>query len=160
YWCASGRADAWWRSVNGSATLSSTSPPRRGRPTASAAGAGVGGRKRGGMASSQTRRCLSPRPCWIRATTPISGKSCFVANFAQEVVKRQWPLSVGRLSGQGVEQFGRSAALVSVLHPHLSFLDHVHELNANQRILGCVKRLKPQHRPCHPLHCSMLLLHD
>ena len=52
-----------------------------------------------------------------------------VANFAQEVVKGQLPLSEGRLSGQGVEQFGRSEALVSGLHPHLSFLDHVHELN-------------------------------
>ena len=31
------------------------------------------------------------------------------------------------LHGQGVEQFGRSAALFSGLHHHLSFLDHVHE---------------------------------
>jgi hypothetical protein len=47
-----------------------------------------------------------------------------VANFAQEVVEGQSPLSVEGLSGQGVEQFGRSKALVSGLHPHLSFLEH------------------------------------
>ena len=37
------------------------------------------------------------------------------------------PLSVGRLGGQGVEQFGRSKALVSLLNHQLSFPDHVHE---------------------------------
>jgi hypothetical protein len=36
----------------------------------------------------------------------------FVANFAQEVEKGQLPLSVKGLSGQGVEQFGRSEAFV------------------------------------------------
>jgi hypothetical protein len=51
----------------------------------------------------------------------------FVANFAQEVVKEQWPLSAGGLGGQGVEQFGRSKALVSLLNHQLSFPDHVHE---------------------------------
>jgi hypothetical protein len=85
-------------------------------------------------------------------------KGC-VANFAQEVVKGQLPLSVGRLSGQGVEQFGHSDALVSGLHPHLSFLDHVHELNPNECVLGCLERFKPQHRPCHPLYTSMILFH-
>ena len=38
---------------------------------------------------------------------PRMAKGC-VANFAQEVVKGQLPLSVEGLSGQGVEQFGRS----------------------------------------------------
>jgi hypothetical protein len=42
----------------------------------------------------------------------IPGVQGFVANFAQEVVKGQWPLSVWRLSGQGVELFGRGAALL------------------------------------------------
>jgi hypothetical protein len=74
-------------------------------------------------------------------------------------VKGQLPLSVGRLSGQGVEQFGRSAALVSGLHPQLSFLDHVHKLNPNECVLGCLERFKPQHGPCHPLYTSMILLH-
>ena len=40
------------------------------------------------------------------------GHDSFVANFAQEVVKEQLPLSTGGLGGQGVEQFGRSEALV------------------------------------------------
>ena len=50
-----------------------------------------------------------------------------VANFAQEVVKGQWPLSAGGLGGQGVEQFGRGKVLVSFLNHQLSFPDHVHE---------------------------------
>ncbi len=70
------------------------------------------------------------------------------------------PLSVGRLGGQGVEQFGRSEALVSGLHPHLSFLDHVHEFDSNECVLGCLERFEPQHGPCHPLYTSMILLHD
>jgi hypothetical protein len=82
-----------------------------------------------------------------------------VANFAQKVVKGHLPLSVGRLGGQGVEQFGRSEALVSVLHPHLSLLDHVHELNPNEGVLGGLERFKPQHGPCHPLDTSMILFH-
>ena len=45
-----------------------------------------------------------------------------VATFAQEVLKKQLPLSVWGLSGQGVEQFGRSEALFPGLHHHLFFL--------------------------------------
>jgi len=56
-------------------------------------------------------------------------------------VKGHLLLSVGRLGGQGVEQFGRSETLVSVLHPHLSFLDHVHELNPNEDVLGGLERV-------------------
>ena len=70
----------------------------------------------------------------------------------------QLPLSVGRLRGQGVEQFGRSEALVSGLYPHLPFLDHVHEFDPDQGVLGCVERFEPQHGPCHPLHPAMILL--
>ena len=44
-------------------------------------------------------------------------------------MKGQLPLSVGGLRGQRIERFGRSEALVSSLHYHLSFLDHVHELD-------------------------------
>jgi hypothetical protein len=43
-----------------------------------------------------------------------------VANFAQEVVKGQLPLSMEGLRGQGIEQFGRSEALVSLLDYQLS----------------------------------------
>ena len=75
-------------------------------------------------------------------------------------MKGQWPLSVWGLSREGVEQFGRSEALVSGLHHHLSFLEHVHEFDPNQGVLGCLERFEPQHRPCHPLDTSMILLHD
>src|SRR5262249_32468313 len=69
-----------------------------------------------------------------RPILPAKLSAGFVANFAQEVMKGQSPWSVEGLRGQGVEQFGRSAALVSGLHHHLSFLDHVHELNPNQGV--------------------------
>ena len=75
-------------------------------------------------------------------------------------MKGQLPLSVWGLRSEGVEQFGRSEALFSGLHHQLSFLDHVHEFDPNQRVLGCVKRFEPQHGPCHPLHSSMVLFHD
>ena len=75
----------------------------------------------------------------LRAAFPVQRNSGCVANFAQEVVKGQVPLSVGRLSGQGVEQFGRSEPLVSGRHPHLPFLAHVHELNPNEGVLGCLE---------------------
>jgi ATP-binding cassette, subfamily B, bacterial len=97
---------------------------------------------------------LSP---WVAAAALIAGS---VANFAQGAMKGQWLLSRWGLRGQRVEQFGRSAALFPGLNDHLSFLDHVHEFDPNQGVLGCLKRFKPQHRPCHPLHCSMILLHD
>src|SRR5262245_42157776 len=88
---------------------------------------------------------------------PRGHGSC-VANFGQEIVKGQWPLSVERLRGQGVEEFGRRAALVSGLPPPLSFLDHVHALNPHEGVLGCLERFESQHRPCHPLDPSMILL--
>jgi hypothetical protein len=46
---------------------------------------------------------------------------------------------VGELRGQGVEQFSRSEALVSGLHPYLSFLDHVYELNPNECVLSSLE---------------------
>ena len=36
-----------------------------------------------------------------------------VANFAQEAMKRQWPLSVWQLRGEGGELFGRGEALLN-----------------------------------------------
>ncbi len=60
-----------------------------------------------------------------------------VANFAQEVMKGRWPLSVWRLSGEGVELFGRSTALCSLLDSQLPLLDQVHELHTDPRSLGC-----------------------
>jgi putative transposase len=96
----------------------------------------------------------------VRRRERLGGLLGSVANFAQGAMKGQWLLSRWGLRGQRVEQFGRSAALFPGLNDHLSFLDHVHEFDPNQSILGCIKRFKPQHRPCHPLHCSMILLHD
>src|SRR5262249_55719694 len=91
---------------------------------------------------------------------PHTDKTCsgFVANFAQEVEKEQLPLTVKGLSSQGVEQFGRSEALFSSLHHHLSFLDHGHELNPNECVLSGLERFKPQHGSCHPLYASLILL--
>src|SRR4029453_17756845 len=68
-----------------------------------------------------------------------------VANLAQEAMKGQLGLSVWRLSSQGVEQFGRSEPLVSLLDHQLPFLDHVHEFDPHQRALACRKRLQPHH---------------
>ena len=73
------------------------------------------------------------------------GGSIYVANFAQEVVKGQLPLCVEELSGQGVEQFGRSAALVSGLNLQLPFLDHVHEIYAGEGPLGSFERFESEH---------------
>jgi hypothetical protein len=72
----------------------------------------------------------------------------------------QLSLSVGGLRGQGVEQFGRSEALVSSLDPQLFLFDHMHELDPNEGILGCLERFEPQHGPCHPFYCAMILLHN
>ena len=66
-----------------------------------------------------------------------------VANFVQEVLKGQLPLSERGSSGQGVELFGRSEALVSGLDDHLFFLDHVHEFDTDESGLRRVKRFEP-----------------
>ena len=59
-------------------------------------------------------------------------------------MKGQLRLSVGGLGGQGVEQFGRSAALVSGLDHQLFFLDHVHEFDTDEHPLGSIKRFEPK----------------
>ena len=48
----------------------------------------------------------------IRELRWPDGIEGFVANFAQKVMTGQLPLSVRRLSGERVELFGRSEALV------------------------------------------------
>src|SRR5262249_46603802 len=40
------------------------------------------------------------------------------------------------------------------------FLDHVHEFDPNQRVLGCLERFEPQHGPGHSFDPAMILLHD
>jgi hypothetical protein len=47
----------------------------------------------------------------------------YVTNFAQEGLKGQLLLSVRELSGQGVERFGHSEVLCSLLDHQLPFLD-------------------------------------
>src|SRR5215510_11419638 len=89
----------------------------------------------------------------------LRGHDSSVANIAQGAMQGQLPLSGWGLSSQGVEQFGRSEALVSDLHHHLSFLNHVHEFDPDQGVLRCLERFEPQHGPCHPLDTSMILLH-
>jgi hypothetical protein len=49
-------------------------------------------------------------------------------------------------------------ALVSLLNHQLPFLEHVHQFDSDQGVLGCVERFEPQHRPCHPLYSTMVLL--
>ena len=66
-----------------------------------------------------------------RLEREVSPQEGSVANFVQNVMKGQLPLSVRRLRGESVELFGRSEALVSGLHHHLFFLDHVHEFDPN-----------------------------
>lgn len=68
------------------------------------------------------------------------------------------PCQEGGLGGQGVELFGRSEALDSLLNHQLAFLDHVHEFDSDECVLGGLERFEPQHGPCHPLDCSMILL--
>src|SRR5215470_17312245 len=72
-------------------------------------------------------------------------------------MKGQLPLSVGGLRSQGVEPCGRSETFVSGLHHHLSFLDHGPEFDPDQRVLGCLERFEPEHRPCDPFDGSMVL---
>ena len=58
-------------------------------------------------------------------------------------MKGQLSLLVEGLRGQSVELFGRSEALCSGLNYNLSFLDHVHEFDADQGVLGCLERFEP-----------------
>jgi hypothetical protein len=55
-----------------------------------------------------------------------------VANFAQEVLKGQLPLSVRGLCGQGGELFGRGEALLDSVF-QLLFSQHVHQFDADER---------------------------
>jgi hypothetical protein len=55
--------------------------------------------------------------------------------------------------------FGRGEALISSFDHHLSLLNHVHELNPNQRSLGGRKRFEAEHRTGDPLHAAVILFH-
>ena len=72
----------------------------------------------------------------LHAGSRLSG--C-VAYFAHEVMKEQLSLAVGRLSGEGVEQFSRSEAFVSGPAQQLFLLDHMHEFDANECVLSCME---------------------
>ena len=47
-------------------------------------------------------------------------------------------LAMGGVRGQGVAEGGRSEACASSLHDHLAVVDHGHEFNPNQSLLGCI----------------------
>ena len=55
--------------------------------------------------------------------------------------------------------FGRCETFYRVLDHHLTFLQHVHELNADEHGLGCRKRLEPEHGAGDPLDTAMVLFH-
>jgi len=75
-------------------------------------------------------------------------------------MKGYLPLSMWGLSSEGVEQFGRSEALVSGLNYHLFLLNPMHEFDTSECPLGRVERFDPEPRPCHTFYCSMVLFHD
>jgi len=54
-----------------------------------------------------------------------------VANFAQEVLQGQLPLSVRGLRGQGIELFSRGEALLDSVF-QLPFAQHVHQFDADK----------------------------
>src|SRR5215831_392842 len=91
-----------------------------------------------------------PRPArslpftWAIAATRVpSNYGGFVANLAQEVMKRQLLLSVEGLGSQGGEQCGRRKALPSLCDYELSLLDHGHEFDADERGRCRVKGFEP-----------------
>jgi hypothetical protein len=49
---------------------------------------------------------------------------------------------------------------VSRLVRHLLCLDHVHELDPDERVLGCLKRLEPKHGTRDPLAGAMILFNN
>jgi hypothetical protein len=67
---------------------------------------------------------------------------------------------VGGLGGQGVEQVGRREVLGSLLNQQLPFLEHVHEFDPDECVVGCVERFEPQHGSSDPFDGSMILLDD
>jgi hypothetical protein len=74
-------------------------------------------------------------------------------------VKRQLPLSAGGLRGQGVEQFGRSEALLNSVCK-LPFAQHVHQFDAGEGGLRGFERFEPEHGRGNPLYASMVLFHN
>jgi hypothetical protein len=65
-----------------------------------------------------------------------------VANFMQEVLKGQLPLSVRGLRGQGGELFGHGEALSNPIFK-LPFSQHVHQFDADKGSLGRLNDLNP-----------------
>ena len=60
---------------------------------------------------------------------------------------------------QGIELCGRCETLRPLFESHLSPLQHVHELDANQRALSGLKRLEFQREARDPLDRTMVMLH-
>ena len=75
---------------------------------------------------------------WSRARVRGKPPDGSVANFAQEVLKGQLPLSVRGLRGQGVALFGCGEALLDSVF-QLRFSPHVHHFDADESYLSRVK---------------------
>ena len=59
-----------------------------------------------------------------------------------------------------VELFGWSKAFYRFLSRQLAFLEHMHELNPGEGILGRVESLKSQYGTGDALHTAMILFHE
>jgi hypothetical protein len=53
-----------------------------------------------------------------------------------------------------------ASRICSFLESQLPFLEHVHDLDPDQGVLGCGKRLEAEHGVGDPLDCAMVLLYE
>jgi hypothetical protein len=74
-------------------------------------------------------------------------------------MKGELPLSIEGLCNEGVEPFSRREALFSLPNHQLPFLDHVHEFDPDQCVLGGPQRLEAKHGTGDPLDTAMILFH-
>ena len=68
---------------------------------------------------------------WMALAMMVKTRLGSVANFAQEVLQGQLPLSVRGLRGQGIELFSRGEALLDSVF-QLPFAQHVHQFDADK----------------------------
>ena len=64
------------------------------------------------------------------------------------------------MGGQGVELVGRRKVFFSLLDHQLALLEHVHDLDPDQRGLGGRKRLESEHGTRNPFDAAMILFHQ
>ena len=97
------------------------------------------------------------------ATPPVLVAPCatlggFVANFTQEVVKRQLPLSVEGIRRPGSRTVRPQCGLVSLFDHHLPFL--IMCMSSMPTRTAPRQTLEPEHRTRDPFYSSMVLLHN